>query len=359
MRLIHYKPRCLLPFQKLPGIEKFLYFFRVYSLSVMPVDRTGALRFPVRTKSLFPLPKLIDFTKTYAEICDARAQELLQRADTLDVPLYMFWSGGIDSTCILVSLLKNATIAQKERITVLMSEDSITEYPDFYRNHIRGKLHRESATMFPYLLGERALLVTGEHNDQLFGSDMVASIVKNYGFDAINQPFDCKLFIDFFINRHDSLTEEAASFLFEIIERLRSAAPITLHTNYDVFWWINFALKWQNVYVRMLSYAKKAPSKQYIQDYYVPFYSSDDFQLWSMTTPYRRVEGNWRHYKWTAKEIIYDFTKDTDYRDNKIKRGSLIFLFDRHIPVNFIDDKWKFRDVVSPDDFYEGENDFV
>ncbi len=358
MRLLQYKPRCLIPHRALPGMEKFSYFFKVYSLSVMPVDRSGALRFPVRTKSIFPLPKVTDFAKTYAEVCDARAQELLKRADTLDVPLYLFWSGGIDSTCVLVSLLKNAKLAQRERITVLMDEDSITEYAPFYRKHIRGKLRRESATMFPYLLGERALLVTGEHNDQLFGSDMVASIIKHYGFDTINQAFDRRLFTTFFARRMDD-NNAAAAFLFEVIERLRCAAPIPLRTNYDVFWWINFALKWQNVYMRMLSYAKRDISKQYIRNYYVHFFSADDFQLWSMTTPYRHVQGDWRNYKWAAKEVIYEFTKDADYRDNKLKRGSLQFLFSRHIPANFIDDKWTFRNDVSPDNFYEGKNDFV
>ena len=91
-----------------------------------------------------------------------RAKELLARAERLDVSLYSFWSGGIDSTCVLVSLLKNASASQKERIVVLMSEESISENPNFYRDHVHGKLRRDSSTMFPYLLGTKHLFVSGE-----------------------------------------------------------------------------------------------------------------------------------------------------------------------------------------------------
>src|SRR5262249_200908 len=146
MRLVHYRPREVVDeHRNLAGMQKFDAFLRIYDHRLMPVDRSEAIRFPVCTKSLFPLPKICEFTKSYEEVCNGRALEVLARAERLDTSLYVFWSGGVDSTCVLVSLLKNATRAQKERIVVLLSEGSITEYPLFYHDHIRGRVRRDSA----------------------------------------------------------------------------------------------------------------------------------------------------------------------------------------------------------------------
>jgi hypothetical protein len=70
-------------------------------------------------------------------------------------------------------------------------------------------------------------------------------------------------------------------------------------------------------------------------------------------------DGGWRSYKWPAKELIYEFTKDMDYLNTKIKRGSLQYLFVQHQQFNFMDDRFKVHDVVNPEEFYEERNDFV
>ena len=137
MRIVYYVPTYLDKHQNLPGIANFCLYRSLYGPGVMPLDRTGVLKYPVRTKSLYPMPRMHVFSKTYEETCNERAHELLAQAQSLDALLYAFWSGGIDSTCLLISLLKNATAAQKERIVVLLSEESITEYPLFYHQHLR------------------------------------------------------------------------------------------------------------------------------------------------------------------------------------------------------------------------------
>ena len=361
MSIIHYKARHIFEHQ-LPGLNRFRGYFHAYGRGVMPIDRGGSIRFPVKTQSLFPLPTMRIFSKSYEQICNERAVQLLRFADGMDVPLYCFWSGGIDSTCVLVSLLKAATPAQRERIVVLLSEASISEYPDFYRNQIRGKLARAPASRFPYLIGTRNLLVSGEHNDQLFGSDVIAEAIKNVGFDAVMAPYDRKLFLDFFTTRMEG-DRDAAHWYVGLFELLRERAPVPLKSNYDLFWWINFNLKWQNVFMRMLSFVAKRNvaglTPAYVENFYWPFFCSDDFQLWSMNNMDKRVRGSWRGYKWPAKDVIYDFTRDADYRDSKLKLGSLQFLIRQQAPAAFIDDKFGFHESVTPDVFYAADNDFT
>jgi hypothetical protein len=358
MRFTFYNANYLVRHRELPGVKQFLAYFKVYR-GVAPVDRSGVLTFPVRVRSLFPLPKMRAFTKTYEQLCNDRAIDLLARADQLDTSLYAFWSGGIDSTCLLISLLKNAKPADLERIVVLMSEESITEYPEFYRRHIRGKLRRQSATLFPYVLGTKNLIVNGEHNDQLFGSDIVAAVANRFGFDAVGEPYNRQLFLTFF---EEGMGEKVAPRYVAMFEQLSERAPLSLSSNYSRFWWINFAVKWQTVYMRMLSFTAERNahllSEEYLKTYYAPFFNTQGFQLWSMNNLDQRLRNGWRSYKWPAKEVIYEFTKDADYRDKKIKRGSLHYLISSQVSFNFIDDKFAFHTAARPEDFYEEKNCF-
>jgi len=360
MRFVHYPLRYVRRHGDLPGMERFGKYCHV-APGIMPIDRTGMIKFPVRTKSLFPLPKMREFTRTYEEVCDARAQELLARAGKLNTSIYVFWSGGVDSTTVLISLLKNATAAQKKRIVVLLSEGSIGEYPAFYRDHIRGKLQRQSVMLFPYVFGSNNLIVTGEHNDQLFGSDLIGEAINRFGFDKIIAPYDRRLFAAFFAERMED--HQATILWVQLYERLKDAAPVELRTNFDMFWWFNFAVKWQTVYARTLSFAATRNlgkiTAQWLKDYYAPFFGTKEFQLWSMNNLDKRIKDSWRTYKWPAKDVVYKFTKDEAYRDSKIKRGSLQFLFWQLVPHNFISEKFEFYEEIDPVVFYEPDNDFV
>ncbi len=348
--------------QTLPGMKKFSYFFKIYTGGVMFLDRTGTIKAPVRTKSLYPMPALRPMPKTYEELCNERAQELLKRADDLGVRMYVFWSGGIDSTCVLVSLLKNSTPAQRDNITVVMSEDSIAENPNFYYDHLRGKIDLEPGTMAPYLfLGGDYFIVNGEHNDQLFGSDMVAKFIAKYGESYINRPYSRDVIFALF----DGMTQDAAmtNLFMDTFERLRNAAPIDIATNHDFFWWINFCLKWQLVNMFVLTYAspRNAPhiTNEYRQTHYAPFYNTEEFQVWSMNNLDKRIKDTWESYKWVCKDVIYDFTKDADYRDHKTKRGSRYFLLKNQFSFSHIDENMRFLKQDELAEFSQPDNDFL
>jgi len=363
LRLIHYAPDIVTAQDNfdLPGIERFSNYFKIYGHGVVPNDRTGTIRFPVRTTSLFPMPAFRPIAKTFEEICDERARELLARAEKMRVSLYTFWSGGIDSTLVLVSLLKRATPEQKKHIVVLMSEESITENPNFYRDHIRGKLRVESSAGFPLLLGGTHLIVNGEHNDQIFGSDIVAKFIGMFGARAMHQPYSrdtVRAFYNSFLK-----DDAAANFYVDMFERVKAASPVPIDSNYLFFWWINFALKWQTVSLRTLTFASLRAAKnitlEYAMNTYAPFYRTEDFQLWSMSNLDKKIKDEWRTYKWVCKDIIYDYTKDAEYRDNKIKRGSLHFLITQQKVWPFIDEQFNFFETMDRTQYYESKNDFI
>ena len=364
-RLIHCHPSVLRDPENhgIPGVRALSYFAVLFSTPSgnTLIDRTHTIRTPIATRSLFPIPAFRHSTKTYEEICNERAMELLGRAAGANTPLYTFWSGGIDSTLVLVSLLKNATPEQKKNITVLMTDDSIAENPNFYKDHVYGKLRTDSSVMFPYLLGDPVLITNGEQNDQLFGLGVIKVFVKMFGMESMHAPYEKgKLFAFFNDLAHD---EAIANLYIDLFDRLMQSAPVSISTHFHYFWWINFALKWQETYLRMISATPRSKTKRitldYLSTWYAPFYSTEDFQLWSMNNLDKRIKDTWKTYKWPAKEIIYHFTKDAEYRDNKTKSASLPNIMKQHRRFIAIDEGMQFYDTINLREFLDSEHDFV
>lgn len=362
-KLIYYNPNLATREMNhnFPGIARFSQFFKIYNPSVVLIDRTNTIRIPFQVKSLFPIPEFRPMRKSFEDICNERACELLARADKLGTTLHVFYSGGIDSTLLLISLLKNASVPQKENIVILLSGESITENPNFYRDHIHGKLRTDSVNKFPQLLGSRDMFVGGEHNDQLFGSDMMGKLIIKFGPSIIQQPYKRETFFAMF---NESLNDaEGTNFYLDLFERLKDAAPVPIETNQDYLWWINFSLKWQTVFMRML--CRVSPrnvsriDEAYITTNYNQFYNTDDFQLWSMNNMDKKIKDRWNTYKWVCKDIIYDYTKDADYRDNKIKRGSLHSVLLQQDTYNFIDESMTFHHEMDLQEYYNPNNDFA
>lgn len=346
----------------LPGMDKYSYFYRIYSNGTMFLDRTGTITSPLLTENFFPMPSLKTERRSFSDLCDARAQELLQHAQNLGVDMYVFWSGGIDSTCVLSSLLKHATEEQKKHIVVVMSDDSIREYPLFYEKYIHGRLRKEPSVLAAYtIFGKEHLIINGEHNDQLFGSDMVGRFISFYDESYINRPYDRTTVSVFF----DTMTRNSrmTSFWMDIFERIVNAAPMKITTFQDFFWWINFSLKWQLVHFASWAYARPDHvvnlSIDYFNLFYKPFYCTEDFQQWSMNNLDKKIKGDWPSYKWICKDVIYEYTKDAVYRDFKTKYGSRYFMHVHQMPFKTIDNSFNFSFSEDLSPYHVQKNDFL
>jgi hypothetical protein len=347
-----------------PGFERFLHAIALYGGKwAFPIDRTGTVTIPIRSVSLFQIPEFRSFTKSYEEVCDDRAREILSSAEKLGVRIYVLYSGGIDSTCLLVSLLKQATPQQKKNIVVLLSHESISENPRFYDEHIRGKLRVDSSIMFVNLLGGDDMLLSAELNDQILGSDVVAQLIVQYGPSAVHRSYDRGQLIALFAATLNGDTA-AAGFCVDLFERIRAAAPVPVDTNFEFLWWVNFTTKWQAclAYVLLFTPPRKAcaVTKDYLDTRFVSFYNTDEFQLWSMNNLDKRIKDTWASYKWIAKQVIYDYTKDAEYRDHKTKvRSRPVILRQQSIYNRFLDENMRFSNDLAPEAYLEPRNDFV
>ncbi|MDB5238638.1 MAG: hypothetical protein JWM46_908, partial [Candidatus Kaiserbacteria bacterium] len=75
------------------GLENFVSFFDLYGSWVLPVDRTATMVTPLKMQPLFPMPAFRPFTKTYEEICNDRAVEVLNNAEKLGITINVMYSG--------------------------------------------------------------------------------------------------------------------------------------------------------------------------------------------------------------------------------------------------------------------------
>ncbi|NBV77477.1 hypothetical protein EBR66_04915 [bacterium] len=345
-----------------PDVLLFSKFFKLYGDGTIAfLDRTGLIKTPIAMHSVFPMPQLRAQPKSFEDICNERARQLLDLTHNSNRNLYVFWSGGIDSTLVLVSLLKQATSEEKKKIIVLMTENSIEEYPLFFEKHIIGTLQVSATTMFPHILGTDNIIVGGEGNDQLFGSDVMAKLILSYTESFIHAPYQREKFFTYF----DSILSEpkVTNFYLDQFERLAAHAPMPIKSNLDFVWWINFSCKWQSVFMRMLTFTTPRYlnniTKDYVHGPYQHFFFTDDFQLWSMNNLDKRIRETWNTYKWVCKDIIYEYTKDAEYRKNKLKKGSLSSLLTLRSPYNFMDDEYRMSHTLPFESYYAPHNDFL
>lgn len=289
------------------------------------IDRSRTLYTGFPSASLYPIPLLrpqaVDAAgPTIDEICDQAAGRLLQEAINSGRRLDVLWSGGIDSTTALVAILRAAAAMDRlDLVEVLLTDESVKEYPEFFERFITPLSFRFVSAPVTAHLKPRRLTVTGEHGDQIFGSAKAEPYVA-----------DGRAFESYKIALPEILAESLGSNadadrVVDYIEPLLNACPIALHTIFDAFWWINFSLKWQIVGLRLAVFRVSDARRTF--DSLRHFFSHPDFQLWSFRNHDKKIIDTWQSYKMPLKDYIYSFAEDEDYRQNKVKMPSLKAVF--------------------------------
>lgn len=341
---------------------------KIIGMNVSLIDRTDTIKMPFDFEiySDFIMPKLSQqFNLTYEDCCNNRSIDLLNMARSINKPITVLYSGGIDSTLILVSLMKNCSVNElKDLITVALSSDSIVENPNFYYDYVRKNFKITSSDNIGRYFDESRIVVGGEFNDQLFGSETIGHIYREFDYYKINDRYSREFITQWFILK--GMSTMAANRWFDLIDwQIKTVSECLIVTNFHFFWWLNFCFKWQSVFFRILARVdvnmRSYITHDFVKQYFHHYYSTVDFQLWSMLNHDKKLIDNWNSYKIEAKRIIYEFNHDTDYRDNKIKITSLSKLFQQRNTSDAIDSDFNFIDEFKliPEMYYNSNNSFV
>lgn len=348
-----------------PGCHKWGDIYKLISLNVALVDRLEKIRLPFRFRLYDPFrmpTDLTGFDLTYEQCCERRANEIYQLSIRLDRPICVLYSGGIDSTLVLISFMKVIPEAEfRDRVTVALSWDSVVENPRFYHEYIRKRCRTVSSDRLGSFLDGSQILVGGEHNDQLLGADTAGAYYRMFGFDDLHKPYDRSKITRFLMEK--GMSQNSADHWFDLLDAHARSAPCEVRTVFEFLWWLNFCFKWQSVFFRILLRADKDQraniNQGFVDDYFHHFYSTDYFQKWSMLNPNLKIRDTWDSYKFHAKDVIYEFNGDADYRDHKVKRGSLVRLFQQKDTPMALTSNFEYLYNIDPAEFYVPDNDFL
>lgn len=259
-------------------------------------DRTGILPKVFRTSYPFPLPLTHQYKeKSFESLCVERAKELI----STNKKIHIWWSGGMDSTCALASVVSH--LKNKDQLVIEMTHSSIVESGSLFEKYIRNN--------FNYNL---EIIKSERHvpSDELSISGYVGNHIMGQGSTNQNYPFDqWELSWQNFIGKHPRMSEKAVEFISPVLQIYPK-----LETFFDFMRMYLMVFKWhQDIYQHGIK-----------NFHHESFYDTIDFQQWALYSkelPY----GNGL-MKLPMKNIIKKVFPDQNYYKNKKTRASQLLL---------------------------------
>ena len=272
------------------------------------IDRTKTLDHGFPYEVLDPIPEFKKGNVKISELCDERARKIISRAKSQNKKIRLFWTGGVDSTATCVAFLKQLQ-GNLKLLEIAYIPLSKKEYPLFYSDFLQNQIKKIKVDRFPKAISNNRLIITGEHGDQLFGNSKAFSL----SIDELQKPWQ-----ESFPNvLHESFnSSKKVDTLINYLEPQIRKCPIPLPNLFELFWWINFSLKWQSVNLRLLA-TKNSKDFQKYAPLQFHFFDTHEFQLWSLNNPDKRIQKTWHSYKWPLKAYIRDYTNDQNYYNLK------------------------------------------
>jgi hypothetical protein len=310
------------------GLDKFLTFYEYFPSNIGVYDRSGATKFPVQCENKWPIPNWNkEFSWSYDECVMFRAKELIELSKKTGKKIRLYYSGGIDSSTIFCSFLDLLGLSDMPKyIELACTFQSRRENPYIWNNFIR----KVDFTLFDasntnQILDVDRIIVMGECNDQLFGSDALINFqIHTSEANAYN-----KYSVDSITDYFGKFNKQYASYWAERLTKSMKAAPFEIENHYQFFWWYNFAWKWNNVAVRILFYLNE-DQENILNENTLPvqFFNTEYFQQWSLTNHYNEPDKNAspQEYKMVAKQFVAKSINENGFL-HKVKNPSLFRIF--------------------------------
>lgn len=285
-------------------------------------------------------PKLVAGKYSHDDLCNQRATEIFNTAKSQNKKIAILWSGGIDSTMVLSSFIKNVTTADLDNFVILLNLDSIVENPEFYRKFISEKIACMSTADLK--VGNNFLnnniLLTGEPADGIYGPStrMYRDLIAT-GQHKLSWKNNLQLLIDS-INKfspacsqeiQNTIPKQFANWYVDKVSRnLISAGVDGVDTVSDWWWWHYFSLKWDHLIWRPIYQHKgrmnESISTENLQQFLTnTYFNTNEFQLWSYNNLPYLTPKDLRQHKLDAKRYIFELDHNQDYFENKLKMPSI------------------------------------
>lgn len=266
-----------------------------------------------------PPPTPINFEKStldIREICDIIADKCIIKSIKEHRQIAIFWSGGLDSTALLVSLLKNVKLCDNNLI-ILMTQVSINNNKRFYTKYIKNSLkhivyeHAEYKQIIANQIKNNCIFLSGSMGDFIFGTDIIHKKFPHYYY------LDWKLALYYMYKNKKSNVYNLNYNVNEIIND-----HITIYQNYFNTIGVKIELFCEFVWIINLTLAQEHDrfvnlTDNYMLKNYYAFYYESKFNEWSFRN-YKNIRKHHIYYepqyfKLALKNLIFDFDHDITY----------------------------------------------
>lgn len=319
-----------------------------------------------------------NFNLNFSEVSDLRALDIKKLINDTDRLIAIQWSGGIDSTVALVSLIKNLSPSELSKVMIAMSSDSILENPNFYRNFIKDKfkiIDSENLLFNDYKEKYNAYCIMGDTGDCLFGSELgnklypkmkfiqddtdhlyngVSSLDIHYSSyrDIIIQYFNNNLKNSLLSSKQQGVVnnnigefisgdERFGELFYEKIANNIKTSNVPIYSLHDFFWWTIFSGRYMFCALRGPGvFSVGANKESLINDCLIQWFNTTEYQLWSMNNNNngQKLSGPTQGLgKIAAKKYIYEFDKNEWYFKHKMKIVSSPNILRRNWRKHFAD----------------------
>lgn len=253
------------------------------------IDRTGKLPHWADLAWVEPLPEVGNFNKSFEQCVMERAESLVKTGANINV----MWSGGIDSTVVLLAMFQ---VCEPRKLRIILNHDSILESGTMFemirklniKYHLRPVGRISELFKQPFFQEKRNIFVSGSLGDQLYGMS------ARYDLAQYMKPwvsaFD-KKFVDYF----EPLYYNSMP-LVEFIHQ----------------WSLNF--NWQAL---KYDFLRQWPQSSVHEN----FYGTEDFQRWSLSQDAK--EDPLFPFRYPSRVFIAKHSGDCHYALNKRKASSL------------------------------------
>lgn len=230
--------------------------------------------------------------RIFGDVCLETAQTI---SDMTDRMIAVSWSGGIDSTAVLVAFMQTIP---NQRLVVLCNQASIDEFPSFYELKIKDRVKVINPKVYLQHYQD-FFCVSGAGGDPTWG--YIDDISWQSYSDKINLPWqDC---IDQSVMPDIDFLQEFCTW---------SGREIKSYLELRV--WFYLCCIWQEGCMYPFSLRSEFSPKDMVS-----FYDTASFQNWTMNNLDKIIGQKWYDYKRPAKEFIFRYHDDADYLRYKSK----------------------------------------
>ena len=299
------------------------YYSKIYGTSPCPVDRFGLLDNiePQKLKFKVIVPKPIynlenltnDWEDRFWDVCDQVGRKVFDTANGR--PIALMYSGGIDSTAALVSMMKDPRYKEyisQDKLKLVMNTNSIYEYPEFFYRTILKEIPLMAFNYNDIMNDPTILVVTGDAGDYVIGNTDTPIFMHNGNTD--NMSADKSILWPYL----DTIDKSGK--FSSMMKAVAAKAPFDIVSVNQMYWWWGQAFVHQGemCYPYLWSSTSDLSTLPGFNKVY-RFFLDDLWNTYSFeymsTNPYYTNFNSVRNF---ARNYIVDYTGDRSYL-NKVK----------------------------------------